>query len=186
MAQVAGTRIASRLASKRIVGTDAPCIVGMQKIMESTNSEDMVSLAQGIVCWKPPEKALKKAADAVYSEETSMYGPDGGISELRDKLKEKISIENNLKKSNIMVTTGANQAFTNIVLTLCDVDDHAVLFPPYYFNHLMAFQMTGVKKILMGEREKDTFYPSSDWVEKTLQDNAKVKGKYIIYGICHN
>ena len=63
MAQIVGTRIASRLASKRIVGTDAPCIVGMQKIMESIKSEDMVSLAQGIVYWKPPEKALKKAQE---------------------------------------------------------------------------------------------------------------------------
>ena len=42
-----------------------------------------------------------------------------------------------------MVTAGANQAFTNVVLTLLDAKDKVVLFKPYYFNHLMAVQMTG-------------------------------------------
>lgn len=42
-----------------------------------------------------------------------------------------------------MVTAGANQAFTNVVLTLLDAKDSVVLFKPYYFNHLMAVQMTG-------------------------------------------
>ena len=42
-----------------------------------------------------------------------------------------------------MVTAGANQAFTNVVLTLLDTASKVVLFKPYYFNHLMAIQMTG-------------------------------------------
>ncbi len=43
----------------------------------------------------------------------------------------------------VMMTAGANQAFTNVVLTLLDSQDKVVLFKPYYFNHLMAVQMTG-------------------------------------------
>jgi DNA-binding transcriptional MocR family regulator len=42
-----------------------------------------------------------------------------------------------------MVTAGANQAFVNIVLSLVDESDTVVLFKPYYFNHIMALQMTG-------------------------------------------
>ena len=42
-----------------------------------------------------------------------------------------------------MVTAGANQAYTNVVLALLDAGDAAVLYRPYYFNHLMALQMTG-------------------------------------------
>jgi hypothetical protein len=42
-----------------------------------------------------------------------------------------------------MVTSGANQAFVNAVLALCDTSDRVVLFVPYYFNHIMALQMTG-------------------------------------------
>jgi aspartate/methionine/tyrosine aminotransferase len=36
----------------------------------------------------------------------------------------------------VMVTAGANQAFVNLVLTLCDESDRVVLFKPYYFNHM--------------------------------------------------
>lgn len=50
-----------------------------------------------------------------------------------------------------MVTAGANQAFTNVVLTLLDTKDKVVLFKPYYFNHLMAVQMTGgADNLLLG------------------------------------
>ena len=41
----------------------------------------------------------------------------------------------------IMVTAGANQAFTNVAVALLDASDKAVLFSPYYFNHLMAVQV---------------------------------------------
>ena len=41
------------------------------------------------------------------------------------------------------MTAGANQGYTNLVLSLLDAGDAAVLFRPYYFIHLMALQMTG-------------------------------------------
>ena len=40
-----------------------------------------------------------------------------------------------------MITSGANQAFVNVVLALVDASDRVVLFSPYYFNHLMALQV---------------------------------------------
>ncbi len=41
-----------------------------------------------------------------------------------------------------LLQQGANQGYTNLVLTLLDAGDAAVLFRPYYFNHAMALQMT--------------------------------------------
>lgn len=43
----------------------------------------------------------------------------------------------------VMVTAGANQAFVNLVCALVDGPDPVVLYAPYYFNHMMALQMTG-------------------------------------------
>lgn len=59
-----------------------------------------------------------------------------------------------------MVTAGANQAFTNVVLALCDAGDDVVLFAPYYFNHMMALQMTNVNAVL-GQRRSD--YQLGGW-----------------------
>lgn len=41
-----------------------------------------------------------------------------------------------MRQYEVMVTNGANQAVTNVVLALCDSADKVVLFKPYYFNHL--------------------------------------------------
>jgi aspartate/methionine/tyrosine aminotransferase len=127
--------------SRRIQLTDTPCIVSMQQMMRGR--EGVISLAQGIVHWQPPKEALASAAAAVSEVQSSQYGADDGLPELRAALKDKIAAENGLVKSEIMVTAGANQAYTNVVLSLLDAGDHAALFAPYYFNHMMALQMTG-------------------------------------------
>ena len=106
--------------SSRMTATDVPCIVQMQQMLRGKS--DVFSLAQGIVHWAPP---------------------DDGLPALREALKAKLKAENGIRHSEVMVTAGANQAYTNVVLTLMDATDAAMLFRPYYFNHLMALQMTG-------------------------------------------
>jgi aspartate/methionine/tyrosine aminotransferase len=69
----------------------------------------------------------------------------------------------------VMVTSGANQAFTNIVLTLLDPCDRIVLFVPYYFNHLMAVQMTGgAINVVYGRCNPHSLHPDLDWLEDEL------------------
>lgn len=127
--------------SRRMQATDTPCIVTMQQMMRGR--EGVLSLAQGIVHWSPPQSALEAAAASALDASTSLYGADDGLPELRTALKAKLAAENGLTNSEVMVTAGANQAYTNMVLTLLDAGDAAALFAPYYFNHLMALQMTG-------------------------------------------
>eukprot|EP00960_Hanusia_phi_P034043 750795-Hanusia_phi.AAC.1 len=45
----------------------------------------------------------------MMEDDTHRYGPDGGISRLVDLMKEKISKENNLVESAVMITSGSNQ-----------------------------------------------------------------------------
>jgi aspartate/methionine/tyrosine aminotransferase len=72
----------------------------------------------------------------------------------------------------LQVTCGANQAFVNIVLTLCDVGDRVGLFAPYYFNHKMCLQMTGLgPTIVTGERDAQMI-PDAAWVERTLSETG--------------
>lgn len=105
-------------------------------------ASDGLSLAQGIVHWSPPEEALARTSAS------HGYSPTDGMTSLRDALKSKISRENGLVRSEIMVTAGANQAFTNLFIALLDAGDKGLLFRPYYFNHLMALQMTNCQAVL--------------------------------------
>ncbi len=69
----------------------------------------------------------------------------------------------------VMVTSGANQAFTNVVLTLLDPGDRVILFVPYYFNHLMAVQMTGgADNVVRGQCDPQSWHPNLNWLEQEL------------------
>lgn len=62
-----------------------------------SSRKDALSLAQGIVYWKPPPEAIKAAARALESDELiNSYGPDEGMPQLRSELRKKISQRNGL------------------------------------------------------------------------------------------
>nr|GMD48442.1 aromatic aminotransferase ISS1-like [Ipomoea batatas] len=71
--------------------------------------KDCISLAQGVVYWQPPKQALDKVKGLVEEPSISRYGADEGLPELREALMKKLQGENNLHKSSVMVTAGANQ-----------------------------------------------------------------------------
>ncbi|KAG6542666.1 hypothetical protein Mapa_015901 [Marchantia paleacea] len=156
-----------RMLSRRVLATDTPVMVQMQQLLRGTT--DVMSLAQGVVFWKPPPKALAVIKEAIEEPICSKYGADDGLPELRSALVEKLGRENNLYKSDVMVTAGANQALVNLVLTLCDPEDSVVMFVPYYFNAYMACQMTGVTDIRLGPSDAENLHPDADWLEETLQ-----------------
>ena len=83
-----------------------------------------------------------------------------------------------------MVTAGANQAFTNVVLTLCDAQDQVVLFKPYYFNHLMAIQMTGGEQNVLYGPAGAGLKPDLDWLESTLK-GSKPPRMVVIVNPCN-
>ncbi|KAI4381943.1 hypothetical protein MLD38_007959 [Melastoma candidum] len=158
---------AGRLA-KRALETEMPVMVQIQEVIRG--AKHAVSLAQGVVYWQPPEQALDKVKELVWDPSVSRYGADEGMPELREALLKKLRRENNLHKSSVVVTSGANQAFVDLVLTLCDAGDSVVMFAPYYFNAYMSFQMTGVTDILVGPGDPNTLHPDADWLEKTLAE----------------
>ncbi|KAI3455387.1 hypothetical protein Pfo_012050 [Paulownia fortunei] len=139
------------MLARRAVHTDTPVMVQIQELIRGV--KDCVSLAQGVVYWQPPKQALEKVQELVWEPSVSRYGADEGLPELREALMKKLRDENKLHKSSVMVTAGANQAFVNIVLTLCDAGDSI---------------MTGVTHILVGPGDPKTLHPDADWLERTL------------------
>ncbi|KAK8551203.1 hypothetical protein V6N13_119685 [Hibiscus sabdariffa] len=106
------------MLARRVVETEMPVIV--QDFKYSFNSQiwiqqlirgakNVVSLAQGVVHWKPPQQALDKVKKLVEEPSVSCYGADEGLPELREALTRKLRQENNLNKSSMMVTAEANQ-----------------------------------------------------------------------------
>eukprot|EP00967_Tisochrysis_lutea_P034593 scaffold41344_cov32-Tisochrysis_lutea.AAC.2 len=157
-------------ASRRVRETDTPCIVQMQEMLRG--KEGVLSLAQGIVHWQPPPTALDAARIAAEDPTTCLYCADDGLPELRSALKDKLRHENGLVASEVMVTAGANQGYTNAVLALLDAGDAALLFRPYYFNHLMALQMTGSARELVLPDSTPELQPDVAALEHEMEARA--------------
>ncbi|KAI9160496.1 hypothetical protein LWI28_008679 [Acer negundo] len=155
--------------ARRAVETEVPVMVKLQELIRG--AKNAISMAQGVVYWQPPKKALEKVKELVWEPSISKYGADEGMPQLREALTKKLHSENKLYNSSVMVTAGANQAFVNIVLTLCDPGDSVVMFAPYYFNSYMSFQMTGITNIIVGPSDPKKLYPDADWLEKILSES---------------
>merc|ERR1712232_7230 len=110
--------------SKRVRVTDDPCIVTMQKMLQGR--EGILSLAQGVVHWSPPSAVAEAVSAAASEPDSNQYGADAGLPALRAALKEKLHKENGLSGVEVMVTAGANQGYTNVVVALLDAQDGAV------------------------------------------------------------
>lgn len=192
--------------SQNVIHTLDPCVV-LMKELSSRYAEQwrhrggIVSLAQGVVHWKPPPSVTSALIQALTEQQQQddddtnnnnnplhLYGPDEGLSDLREVLRQKIERENGLTHHTVMVTTGANQAYMNCVLTLLNSssssspngntttnEDLAVVFCPYYFNHVMALQMTiSPERIRFGPIDLDTGLPDLAWLERQFEQNSVV------------
>ena len=207
------------MISSRIVETLDPCVVLLKQWIEQysptfcyphhdddDHDDDgslnvnrykniILSLAQGVVYWKPPPDTMNRALSLMSASQDSLtlqlhcYGPAIGLPEFVDLLQHKIRTENSLTNHKIMVTAGANQAYMNCMLCLLDDNNNndnnndndndnnykasnkAVVFCPYYFNHVMAIQMVaGQNAVLVGPSKNDGI-PDVDWLEKQLSGN---------------
>ena len=164
--------------SVRIQAADDPIIVTMRRLLQAREDGDVVSLAQGVVSWAPPECALVAAEQNVRASFASSYGNDDGDEELREAIRKKLDERNQLPYDDtyVMVTAGANQAFFNCAVALADSQSKAVLFAPYYFNHLMALQMTGVETVIGPSRLDDgSGAPDVQWLADTFKNHDDVR-----------
>jgi Aspartate/tyrosine/aromatic aminotransferase len=171
---------------------------GNENEVDNTNHK-MYSLAQGIVHWSPPPSVSQAMISAIQQQDQQeqellhQYAPDEGLPDLIEALKKKFKRENNLPCSNnnqsdhddddddnddastridVIVTSGANQAYMNCICTLLSEGEQCIVFRPYYFNHVMAVQMTrGNEALRVGPMDNDNGYPCLDWLKEQLENN---------------
>jgi aspartate/methionine/tyrosine aminotransferase len=129
-----------RLApSSRSAGVQSPVIPLVAGWIAETPGT--ISLGQGVVHYGPPRSARDAIPGFLGEFPHHRYVPDAGLPELRKALEEKLRAENGIDapfERRIYVTAGANQAFLNAILAVCDPGDEVILLSPFYFNHDMA------------------------------------------------
>nr|WP_319251861.1 aminotransferase [uncultured Celeribacter sp.] len=118
--------------------------------MEFPAERPLINVSQAAPMLAPP-LPLRQEIARMALEDTSahLYGPVLGLPELREELATRWSAAYHapISAQQVAITSGCNQAFTAIMSTLAASGDEIILATPWYFNHKMWCDMSGVTAV---------------------------------------
>lgn len=135
----------------------------------------VISLGQALPFFAPPATALNAARAALDRPEVNAYSTDAGLASLRSILAERLSatLETACTTDDLVMTAGANHAFTLALTTLVDPGDEVVLPAPYFTNHQMAVVALGAVPIEAPVADRETFAIRWSDIEPHLTPRTK-------------
>jgi aspartate/methionine/tyrosine aminotransferase len=119
----------------------------------------VISLGQAVPFFPPPDPAIRAARAAVESPDVNRYATDPGLPSLRGALAERLAgmTGTPIRRDDLVITAGANHAFTLALTTLVDPGDEVILPAPYFTNHQMAIAALGATPVEAPVADRATF-----------------------------
>lgn len=119
----------------------------------------VISLGQALPFFPPPPSALQAARAALDHPDVHRYSTDPGLPSLRAALAERLAHDagTRIAPEDLVITAGANHAFTLALTTLVSPGDEVVLPSPYFTNHQMAICALGATPVEAPVADRETF-----------------------------
>ncbi len=133
--------------------TEPPPVMEARRWLEGvTHPADrpLINVSQAAPVESPPLGLRQALADAALNDPAAhLYGPVLGLPALRDEIARQFSAAYGgaIDPAEVAITQGCNQAFCAVMATLAGAGDEVILPVPYYFNHRMWLDMTGVRAV---------------------------------------
>jgi len=145
-------RTASRPAvNPLIAATQAPPVMEARRWLTDFPPPahlPLINVSQAAPVASPPEGLRRAMAEAILSDPAAhLYGPVLGNAALREALADRMSAHygSPVGAAQVAITSGCNMAFTAAMATLAGPGDEVILPLPWYFNHAMWLDMSGVR-----------------------------------------
>lgn len=134
-----------------------------------------IDLSQAAPGHGPPPPLLDALAAATADPGTARYGPIQGEPALREAYAGDLrrAYGASLRAQDSVITTGCNQAFMLMLLSVAKAGDAVMLPYPWYFNHRMALGMLGIETIPLPCRPENGFAPDPDDAARLLTARTK-------------
>ena len=145
--------------SDRILQIQESATIAMAKKSRELAAQgvDVINLSFGEPDFQTPQyikDAAKKAIDDGYT----FYTPVPGYLDLRQAICDKLLRDNQLTyhPNQIVVSTGAKQSLSNIIMALVNPGDEVIIFSPYWVSYAAQVELAeGVAVPLMGTLENN-------------------------------
>lgn len=137
----------------RTATTFAPPVMEARRWLDGvTHPTDrpLLNVSQAAPVDPPPAPLREAMAQIVLNDPNAhLYGPVLGLPELRAEIAERWTgaYGGLVSPDQVAITSGCNQAFAAAISTLCAEGDEVIIPVPYYFNHRMWLDMSGVKTV---------------------------------------
>jgi aspartate/methionine/tyrosine aminotransferase len=161
----------------RTASTFAPPVMEARRWLDGVAfpaDRPLINVSQAAPVDPPPQPLREAMAQvALTNDEAHLYGPVLGLSELRAELASQTSAHyaGKIEASQVAITSGCNQAFAAAIATLCSEGDEVILPTPWYFNHKMWLDMSGVNAVAL--KTGSDLLPDPDAAAALITDRTR-------------
>lgn len=136
---------------------------------------NVISLSVGEPDFNTP-KNVKEAAKKALDENYTRYSPVPGYPDLRQAIVNKLKTENNLDYdiSQIVVSTGAKQSLSNVILTLVNPGDEVIIPTPYWVSYSEMVNLAEGKSVFINTDIESNFKITPEQLEAAITPKSKV------------
>ncbi len=136
---------------------------------------NIISLSVGEPDFNTPDH-VKEAAKKALDENYTRYSPVPGYPELRQAIVNKLKHENNLDYdiSQIVVSTGAKQSLSNVILTLINPGDEVIIPTPYWVSYSELVTLAEGKSVFINTDIDSDFKITPEQLEAAITPKSKL------------
>lgn len=136
---------------------------------------DVISLSLGEPDFDTP-LPMKEAGIQAIENNITHYTPVPGILSVREAICRKFKRDNGLlfNPDQIVVSNGAKQSITNVVLALVDPGEEVILPAPYWVSYADMVAFAGGKSVILPTRIEEDFKINPHALEKAINTNTRL------------
>ena len=136
---------------------------------------NVISLSVGEPDFNTPEH-VKEAAKKALDDNFTRYSPVPGYPDLRQAIVKKLKDENNLDYdiSQIVVSTGAKQSLSNVILTLINPGDEVIIPTPYWVSYSEMVTLAEGKSVFINTSIESDFKITPEQLEAAITPKSKL------------
>ncbi|WP_240140941.1 pyridoxal phosphate-dependent aminotransferase [Sphingobacterium bovisgrunnientis] len=136
---------------------------------------NVISLSVGEPDFNTPDH-VKEAAKKALDDNFTRYSPVPGYPDLRQAVVNKLKNENGLDYdiSQIVVSTGAKQSLSNVILTLVNPGDEVIIPTPYWVSYSEMVNLAEGKSVFIDTDIESNFKITPEQLEAAITPKSKV------------
>ena len=153
----------------------ATIMVSMKAIELRAQGRDIISLGFGEPDFDTPDHIKNAAIEAIRQGKTK-YPPVDGTKELKSAIVRKLQSDNQLEfeTSQIIVSNGAKQSLSNLLISLLNPGDEVILPAPYWVSYPDMIKLAECQPVILNASAENDFKITAKQLETSITDQTRL------------